>query len=64
MGLDQIPDKALHDVERLAEELLLALRRAKLQDEPVTPLLRELVSRTADERRARFDAADKLHNRR
>jgi hypothetical protein len=48
----------LQDVERLAKELLLALRKAKLMDEPVFGALQTLEQEAGAVRRSRFDEKD------
>ena len=55
MNFDEVSDKHLHEVERLAKELLEVMRRAKLQDQPITELLRQLESQAEKARRERFD---------
>ncbi len=55
MNLDTVSDKHLHELERLTQELLYVLRRAKLLDQPLTELLRALQSQTEQARRERFD---------
>ena len=49
MNLETVSDKHLHELERLAGELLAVIRQAKLLDEPVTEaLLDATVARTVD----------------
>jgi len=55
MNLDTVSDKHLHELERLAKELLETMRRAKLLDLPLTELLRVLESEAEKARRERFD---------
>jgi hypothetical protein len=55
MNLETVSDKHLHELERLTQELLYVLRRAKLLDHPLTELLRVLQSQTEQARRERFD---------
>ena len=55
MNLDTVSDKQLHELERLAKELLEAMRRAKLLDQPIIELLRALESEAEKARRERFD---------
>lgn len=58
MKLDAVSDKHLHEVERLTKELIEAMRRAKLLDLPLTPLLRALESEAEKARRERFDGVN------
>ena len=46
------------DIERLGKELLEALRKAKLGDEPFYKELAKVIEETEVTRRSRFDAAD------
>ena len=55
MNLETVSDKHLHELERLAKELLETMRRAKLLDLPLTELLRALESEAEKARRERFD---------
>ena len=55
MNLETVSDKHLHEMERLAKELLETMRRAKLLDLPVIELLRALESEAEKARRERFD---------
>ncbi|MEO8606776.1 MAG: hypothetical protein ABI690_02765 [Chloroflexota bacterium] len=55
MNLETVSDKHLHELERLAKELLETMRRAKLLDSPLTELLRGLESEAEKARRERFD---------
>ena len=55
MNLETVSDKHLHELERLAKELLETMRRAKLLDLPVIELLRALESEAEKARRERFD---------
>jgi hypothetical protein len=55
MNFDEVSDKHLHEVERLTKELLEVMRRAKLQDQPITEMLRQLESQAEKARRERFD---------
>jgi hypothetical protein len=58
MDLSNIPDKSLHELERLAGELLVALKHAKLSDAPITEVLRDFQLQTGAERRVRYDASE------
>jgi hypothetical protein len=55
MNLETLPDKHLHELERLTKELLEVMRRAKLLDQPLTELLRKVESEAEKARRERFD---------
>ncbi len=55
VNLEPVSDKHLHEIERLSKELLALLRKAKLLDQPITPLLRELEAQAEKARRERFD---------
>jgi hypothetical protein len=55
MNLETISDKQLHELERLAKELLEMMRKSKLLNQPITDLLRGLASETEKARRERFD---------
>jgi hypothetical protein len=55
MNLDTVTDKHLHELERLSKELLEVLRRAKLLDQPLTEMLRQMESAAEKARRERFD---------
>ena len=46
------------DLERLGKELLEAMRKAKLGDDPFYKELAKMIEQTEITRRARFDAAD------
>ena len=58
MNFDEVNSKQLQDIERLAKELLEALRKAKLGTEPFYKELSGLIEQTESVRRARFDATD------
>jgi hypothetical protein len=55
MNFDEVSDKHLHEIERLTKELLEVMRKAKLLDQPLTEMLRELESQAEKARRERFD---------
>ncbi|MCA9906753.1 MAG: hypothetical protein KJ065_21210 [Anaerolineae bacterium] len=59
MNLETVSDKHLHELERLAGELLAVIRQAKLLDEPVTEAIRMLQHQAGEVRRSRFDAANR-----
>ncbi len=58
MNLNDLSDKNLHEIERLAKELLDVMRKAKLNDEPLADVLKQLENQAGDLRRKRFDAAN------
>lgn len=57
MELEHTTDKQLQTLERLAGELLVAMRQAKLQADTLTEELRLLQHEAGDVRRKRFDTA-------
>ena len=59
MNLDAVTDKHLHEIERLTKELLEVMRRAKVLDLPLTPLLRALETEAEKARRERFDGLNR-----
>ena len=62
MNLEAVSDKHLQEMERLAGELLLVMRQAKLQGEPLAEYLNALKLETGEARRKRFDTADREYN--
>ncbi len=58
MNLEAVSDKDLHELERLAKELLDVIRKAKLQDQPIVELLRQLEAQAGEARRQRFDGVN------
>ena len=58
MNLDMVSDKHLQTIERLTQELLTALRQAKLKDEAVVEELRQLEAEASRVRRERFDVSN------
>jgi hypothetical protein len=58
MNLENVSAKQLNEVERLTRDLLAALRKAKLQNEPVAESLRQLEIELGQMRRSRFDNAN------
>ena len=58
MNFEEVNNKMLMDLERLGKELLEALRKAKLGDEPFYKELAKMIEETEVTRRSRFDAAD------
>ena len=55
MNLENIPQKQLGELERLTREIQVALRKAKLQDEPLLEALRLFEQELGETRRKRFD---------
>ena len=55
MNLENIPQKQLSELERLTREIQVALRKAKLQDEPLLEALRLFEQELGETRRKRFD---------
>ena len=58
MNLELVSDKHLHEIERLTTELLLVMRKAKLQEESLYELLKALETETGNARRERFDTVN------
>lgn len=58
MNLDTLSTKQLNELERLTRELLVAMRKSKLQEEPIVASLQEMESEIGKIRRTRFDAAN------
>lgn len=58
MNLDTLSDKQLQELERLAKELLLVMRKAKLTGEPLAELLHQMEVEAGEIRRERFDTAN------
>lgn len=58
MNLETISQKNLNDLERLAKELRMTMRKAKLNNEPLAKLLYDLEVELSQLRRERFDAAN------
>jgi hypothetical protein len=57
MNLDTVSDKHLHELERLAGELLAVIQKAKLKDDLLVAALRQLEYETGQVRRSRYDTA-------
>jgi hypothetical protein len=53
---ETISDKNLHELERLTQELLEIMRKAKIQDAFLSEALTQLHQEASDARRNRFDA--------
>jgi hypothetical protein len=58
MDLTAVGQKDLNELERLAKELLLTLRKAKLHNEPLAEALRAFEIEVGETRRSRFDEAN------
>ncbi len=58
MNLDDISQNNLGQLERCVTELLLAMRKAKLQNEALFESLKELEHKLGEIRRERFDAVN------
>lgn len=58
MQLDTVSSKHINDLEQLVRELQVALRKAGLQNEPVSQTLHDFEVELGQARRARFDAAN------
>ena len=58
MNFELVSDKQLHEMERLTTELLLVMRKAKLQDESLYERLKTLETEAGNARRERFDAVN------
>jgi len=58
MDLEPLSPKHLNEIERLLRELLLAMRKANLHNEPLAKSLYEFETQIGEVRRARFDAAN------
>jgi hypothetical protein len=58
MNLENIPQKQLSELERLTHEIQVALRKAKLQDDPLHESLRRFEQELSEIRRKRFDESN------
>jgi hypothetical protein len=58
MDFNSVGQKDLNELERLARELLLALRKAKLHNEPLGEALRAFEIEVGEVRRTRFDESN------
>lgn len=56
MNLENISEKHINEVELRIKELLLAMRKAKIQPEALMESLRQLEQELGNLRRQRFDA--------
>lgn len=55
MQLEAVSDKQLHEMERLVNELLVLMKKAKLADDPLYANLQAVKEATEKLRRERFD---------
>lgn len=55
MDLEAVPQKQINELEHLVKDLLIAMRKAKLQREPLAESLRLLEQQLGDLRRKRYD---------
>ncbi len=55
MQLEAVSDKQLHEMERLVNELLVLMKKAKLADDPLYASLQAAKEETEKLRRTRFD---------
>ena len=58
MNLENLSRKQLNELEHHVSELLNAMRKAKLQNEPLMESLKLLEHQLGETRRERFDAAN------
>jgi len=58
MNLETVTPKHLNELEHLLRELLLVMRKANLQNEPIAKSLQDLELEVGQVRRARFDASN------
>ncbi|HEX3052392.1 MAG TPA: hypothetical protein VHP83_17155 [Aggregatilineaceae bacterium] len=58
MDLDTVSTKHINELENLVKDLLAAMRKAKLQKDPLGEHLRLFEQELGDVRRQRFDAAN------
>jgi hypothetical protein len=58
MDLEPVSQKQVNELERLVKELLVAMRKARLQSEPLAENLRLFEQELGDLRRKRFDEAN------
>ena len=55
MNLDSISSKFVGELEQKVYQLLLAMRKAKLQDDPIYASLQKMEQELGQARRERFD---------
>lgn len=58
MNFDSVNNKQLQEIERLAKELLVAMRKAHMGDEPLCKELARLAEQAGGVRVSRYDEAD------
>jgi len=58
MNLETISRKQLNELEHCVRELLITMRKAKLQNDPLVESLKLLEHELGEARRERFDAAN------
>ena len=58
MNLESLSNKQVNELEQLAKELLLAIKRAKVQDETLIHSLHTLEDEARKVRCERFDASN------
>ena len=58
MNLESLNDKQLNEMERLASELVVLLKRTKLADDPLYLTLTNLKNAAGGVRQVRFDQHD------
>ncbi len=58
MNLDSVTPKNLNEIETLVRELLLVMRKANLQNEPLSKALHDFEIEVGQVRRERFDASN------
>ncbi len=58
MDLESVSPQHLNELELSIRALLVLMRKAKLHNEPVAELLRQLEIQIGEVRRARFDEAN------
>jgi hypothetical protein len=58
MNFETVSQKHINEIERLVRELQVAMRKAKLQNEPLVETLRLFEFELGELRRTRFDDAN------
>lgn len=58
MSLETASPKQLNELEHCVRELLGAMRKAKMMDEPLVETLKVLEQKLGESRRERFDAVN------
>ncbi len=62
MNLETLTRKQLNDIEHCVRELLLTMRKAKLQNDPLVESLKVLEQDLGKARREQFDATNSEYN--